>query len=79
MSNTPQETMIVEDPTIAPLQKLAVSVRTAADLIGVSERTMTSLVSSGEIPSRKVGGRRVIPLASLNRWVNESPAANDKA
>ena len=44
---------------------LAVDVREAARRLSLSPRTVATLVSRGELPSRKVGRRRIIPVAAL--------------
>jgi excisionase family DNA binding protein len=48
---------------------LAVSVQEAARRLSVSERTVASLVSRKELPSRKIGRRRVICVADLERFL----------
>jgi excisionase family DNA binding protein len=50
---------------------IGVSVETAALLISVSKRTMTKLVVSGEIPSRKIGTRTVIRRAALEEYLRD--------
>jgi len=44
---------------------LAVDVREAARRLSVAPRTVTTLISRGELKSRKIGRRRVIPLRAL--------------
>lgn len=46
---------------IPPEQRDAVDVETTANLLGVSRRTIYKLISTGEIQSVKVRGRRLIP------------------
>ena len=46
---------------IPPEQRDAVGVETTANLLGVSRRTIYELISTGEIQSVKVRGRRLIP------------------
>lgn len=58
---------MMDDP-----RPLAVRPGEAARLLGLSERTIRSLVASGEIPSRKVGAARLIPYADLERWLQQS-------
>ncbi len=48
---------------------LAVSLKEAARMLGVCERTVWSLVSAKELPSRKIGRRRVIPVAALDSFI----------
>ena len=51
------------------MEPLAVSIRDAAKLIGISERSIAQLVADGEIPSFKHGGRRLIDVNEIRRWV----------
>jgi excisionase family DNA binding protein len=44
---------------------LAVGIGEAARRLGLSPRTVASLVLRRELPSRKVGRRRIIPVAAL--------------
>ena len=46
---------------IPPELRDAVDVETTANLLGVSRRTIYKLISTGEIQSVKVRGRRLIP------------------
>lgn len=75
-SRSPRECpdMIAEGASVADVQPLAVSIRTAADMVSVSERTMASLVASGEIATVRVGTRRVVPVTSLTDWMAEKIA-----
>ena len=50
--------------------KLALTVEEAAEALTVSTRTVERLIAKGELPSRKIGARRVIPLAALNEYLN---------
>lgn len=54
-------------PTDGP--RLLVSVAEAAQMTGLSERTVVRLYQSGEWPSIKVGTRRLIVLDRLQRWI----------
>jgi excisionase family DNA binding protein len=45
----------------------ALDVKQAAERLGVSDRTMHELVVSGKVPSVKVGRRRVIAAAAIDR------------
>ena len=54
--------------------KLAVSVNEAADLIGLKRDLLYRLVMSGDIPSFKVGSRRVVPVAGLREYVERRTA-----
>jgi excisionase family DNA binding protein len=48
---------------------LAVGVAEAARRLGLSPRTIATLVSRRELPSRKVGRRRIIPVAALELFL----------
>lgn len=41
----------------------------AARALGVSERTVDTLIRSGELPSVKIGKRRLIPVQALDEYV----------
>lgn len=48
---------------------LAVGMVEAARRLGLSARTVATLVSRHELPSRKVGRRRIIPVTALEAFV----------
>ncbi len=48
---------------------LAVSIQEAARRLGVSERTVASLLARRELYSRRIGRRRLIPIAELERFL----------
>lgn len=48
---------------------LAVGIPEAARRIGCSPRTVASLVSNKELPSRKIGRRRVIRICDLEKFL----------
>jgi len=48
---------------------LAVGMVEAARRLGLSARTVATLVLRHELPSRKVGRRRLIPVAALEEFV----------
>ena len=45
--------------------KGAVSVQGAADFLSLSRRTIYEMMSDGELPSRKLRGRRLLPRTAL--------------
>ena len=50
--------------------RLAVCIEDAAELVGLGRDTLYRLLLvTGEIPSFKVGGRRLVPVAGLREWV----------
>ena len=48
---------------------LAVGVPEAARRLGLSARTVATLVSRRELASRKVGRRRIVPIAALEAFI----------
>jgi excisionase family DNA binding protein len=44
---------------------MAVGVAEAARRLGLSPRTVATLIGRRELPSRKVGRRRIIPISAL--------------
>jgi excisionase family DNA binding protein len=52
-----------------PQSPLAVGVHEAARLLGISPRTVANLIARGELPSRRIGRRRVIPVALLEAFL----------
>ena len=56
---------------------LAVGVPEAARRLGLSTRTVATLVARRELPSRKVGRRRIIPVAALEVFIrSDGPGAH---
>lgn len=56
-------------------ERLAVSVNRAAEIIGLGRDVTYRLVMSGEVPSFKVGARRLVPVAGLREFVKRRTAA----
>ena len=53
---------------------LAVGVAEAARRLGLSPRTVASLIGRRQLASRKVGRRRIIPVAALEAFIkNDHP------
>jgi excisionase family DNA binding protein len=46
-------------------QPVAISVREAAKLLGISYITAKRYVLTGELPSIKLGARRLVPVAAI--------------
>jgi excisionase family DNA binding protein len=53
---------------------LAVGMVEAARRLGLSARTVATLVLRCELPSRKVGRRRIIPVMALEAFVRSEHA-----
>jgi excisionase family DNA binding protein len=49
-----------------------VNVDEIAELLGLSKGTILNWVSSGSIPSIKLGKRRLFNLGSINTWLLEN-------
>lgn len=58
-------------PAPEPLTPLLVSVDEAAVLYGISKRHMMTLLLNKEIPSLKLGRRRMVAYAALVDHINE--------
>lgn len=58
---------------VAPI---AVAPKDLPRLLGLGMSTCKALLASGDIPSRRVGRRRVIPLAGVFRWLERSLTTN---
>ena len=58
-------------------ERLAVSVRDAAAMIGLGRDVTYRLILGGDIPSFKVGARRLVPVASLRQDVERRTAETE--
>lgn len=56
---------------------VVLTVLAAAEQLSVSERTMRSLLDSGEVASVRIGGRRMVPRTEIERLAR--PASLDVA
>lgn len=50
-------------------ETLALNVREAARRLSISPRTLALLIATGEIQSRKIGRRRIIPVTALEKFL----------
>jgi excisionase family DNA binding protein len=50
---------------------LAVGIMEAARRLGLSPRTIATLIARRELPSRKVGRRRIIPVDALQAFLRK--------
>lgn len=57
-------------------ERLAYSPAESARLIGASRSTLYPLITSGEIPSFKIGRRRLVTRQSLVEFLQRSQEAN---
>ena len=63
----------------SPGTKMTLSVREAAELIGISKPKMYELIHSNEIPSIHVGKKIVIARQALMNWLSEGDTNGKKA
>jgi excisionase family DNA binding protein len=54
--------------TIATEDKLLVSREEAAQLLSISQRALDYLIASKRLPTRRIGGRVLIPMADLRKY-----------
>ena len=63
----------------SPGTKMTLSVREAAEMIGISKPKMYELIREGEIPSIHVGKKIVIARKALLDWLSEGDNNGEKA
>ena len=51
-------------------ERIGLSIEEAAETVGLSRATFLKLVYSGDIPSKTIGRRRLIPTAGLKAWMH---------
>ncbi len=56
----------------ARIECLTVNAVEAAQMLGVSARTVFQLTKAGKLPHKRLGGRIVYSIEALKRFVNES-------
>lgn len=54
--------------TISPDAKLLVSREEAAQLLSISQRGLDYLIANRRLPTRRIGGRVLIPVADLRKY-----------
>lgn len=60
------------------MEPLAVSVEVAAKMIGVCGKTVRNLIEAKELPSRKIGRRRVIRVVDLQAFLRGDHSTGEK-
>ena len=65
-----------EEFSPSKLRPLMVSIKEAADAIGVGRTRMYELLAAGSIPARKCGRRVLIPISELEGYVAKLPPAS---
>lgn len=54
-----------------PTGRLGLSVREAAETLGLCEKTLLAHVNAGTIPAKRVGRRIIISVEALRAWLAE--------
>jgi excisionase family DNA binding protein len=57
-----------------PLEDRALTIREAAQMLAVSQRTLFNLTSRGEIPCLRIGGSKRYRLATLREFLARKEA-----
>ncbi len=58
---------------------LAIGVHEAAERLGLSERTVWTLVARGELPCRRIGRRRLFRIVDLEKFLTrDHPTGQEK-
>ena len=57
-----------------PETVMALDIREAARRLSLSPRTVAALVATGQLASRKVGRRRIIPVQALAQFLRRDHA-----
>lgn len=55
------------------MQPIAIGIKEAASIIGVSRAKMYQLLGSGALPARKVGNRTLILKSDLQNFIESAP------
>jgi excisionase family DNA binding protein len=62
------------------IQDALIGIRQLSERLGLSRRTIARILARGELPSLRIGRRRLIRLADLRHWLAglevETPDAN---
>jgi excisionase family DNA binding protein len=66
----------METIAVKPIDKIAVTVQEAAELLSVSVPTLYDMARSEGFPMFKVGRRTLISRSGLEEWVNAQTAKN---
>jgi len=70
MVNCPVMTKITIEPAKQDIERLGVSVKTAAKMLDVSERTMWTLAKEQKIRTSRIGTRVIFSVESLREFVD---------
>jgi len=62
-------------PPEIPPEKLAYTMKEAADVLGVGKSTLYKALAAGKLSAIKLGSRTLIPADALRQWVAAMPSA----
>ena len=57
-----------KEPAIRAEEKFLLSRREAAQVLSISQRALDYLVATRRLPTRRIGGRVLIPVADLRKY-----------
>jgi excisionase family DNA binding protein len=60
-------------PNVLPVAPITLSKARVAATLGVSVRTVHSLIASGQLPAIRCGGRVLVTVAALDTFVASRP------
>ena len=60
------------------VQKLVYTVKEAAEVLSIGISKAYELVNQNIIPNKKIGKRIVIPIESLDKWINGKGSGVEK-
>ena len=61
------------------MSKQFFTVDEAAEYLCVGRTLVYDRIRAGDLPSLKIGGRRLVPLVALDEWVREAVKQHTKA
>jgi excisionase family DNA binding protein len=59
------------------MERLAVGVETAAEMLSVCSKTIRNLIACKQLPSKKIGRRRVIRVCDLEAFLRRDHATGN--
>ena len=62
-------------PVSAPVERQALTIGEAAQLLGVHRETLRAAIDRGEVPAARLGRRWLIPIAALDDLLSTAGAS----
>lgn len=56
---------------VIEMNRKAVSVAEAAEMLGISVTRAYQLVHAGQLPAKQVGKRWLVPIKALEKWLED--------